>query len=125
MARIAGNDRLKYQLEMYVIVRLLWVTACRIKEICSQSLGDGRVGLHECFRHIMHLHFIGKVLSCSFGKGFQQLHDELHRRHYLLDIVAVLIGIIDCVEVVDREVGTRSLPDRYLKFQFKSWMSLL
>ncbi|MGQ3486929.1 tyrosine-type recombinase/integrase [Roseovarius pacificus] len=40
LSRIAGNDRLKYHREMYVIVRLLWVTACRLNELCSRSLDD-------------------------------------------------------------------------------------
>lgn len=37
---IVGNDRLRYQREMYVTVRLLWVTACRLNEICSRRLED-------------------------------------------------------------------------------------
>lgn len=37
---IAGNGRLKYQREMYVSVRLLWVTACRLSEIAGLALSD-------------------------------------------------------------------------------------
>lgn len=37
---IVGNQRLKYQWEMYVTVRLLWVTACRLNEICGRHLED-------------------------------------------------------------------------------------
>ncbi|WP_425051165.1 tyrosine-type recombinase/integrase [Psychromarinibacter sp. S121] len=37
---IAGNHRLKYQSEMLVTVRLLWVTGCRLNEICGRSLSD-------------------------------------------------------------------------------------
>lgn len=40
LSYIAGNDRLKYQYEMYVTVRLLWVTGCRLNEICGRSLED-------------------------------------------------------------------------------------
>lgn len=40
LAYIAGNDRLKYQREMYVTVRLLWVTACRLNEIAGLALED-------------------------------------------------------------------------------------
>lgn len=36
---IAGKDSL-YQWEMYVTVRLLWVTACRLNEICGRRLED-------------------------------------------------------------------------------------
>lgn len=35
LAYIASNDRLKYQSEMYLIVRLLWVTGYRLGEICK------------------------------------------------------------------------------------------
>lgn len=37
---IAGNDRLRYQREMFVTVRLMWATACRLNEICSRRLED-------------------------------------------------------------------------------------
>ncbi|WP_345742724.1 DUF6538 domain-containing protein [Aliiroseovarius marinus] len=37
---IAGNHRLKYQFEMFVTVRLLWVTGCRLNEIAGRSLED-------------------------------------------------------------------------------------
>jgi integrase len=37
---ISGNQFLKYQNEMYIVVRLLWVTACRLNEIASLSLRD-------------------------------------------------------------------------------------
>lgn len=37
---ITGNPRLRYQREMYVTVRLLWSTACRLNEICSRRLED-------------------------------------------------------------------------------------
>lgn len=37
---IAKSTRLKYQFEMYVTVRLLWVTGCRLGEICGRRLGD-------------------------------------------------------------------------------------
>ncbi|WP_253285923.1 MULTISPECIES: DUF6538 domain-containing protein [unclassified Ruegeria] len=37
---IARNNGLKYQFEMYVTVRLLWVTGCRLNEICSRYLKD-------------------------------------------------------------------------------------
>ncbi|WP_109312643.1 tyrosine-type recombinase/integrase [Ruegeria sp. AU67] len=37
---IADNNCLKYQFEMYVTVRLLWVTGCRLNEICSRYLKD-------------------------------------------------------------------------------------
>lgn len=37
---ITGNPRLRYQREMYVTVRLLWATACRLNEICSRRLED-------------------------------------------------------------------------------------
>src|SRR6056297_2913978 len=40
LSYIAGNDRLKYQQEMYVTVRLLWVTACRLGEIAGLALSD-------------------------------------------------------------------------------------
>jgi integrase len=40
LSYIAGNDRLKYQREMYVTVRLLWVTACRLGEIAGLALSD-------------------------------------------------------------------------------------
>ena len=40
LSYISGNDRLKYQREMYVTVRLLWVTACRLGEIASLSVSD-------------------------------------------------------------------------------------
>ena len=38
LSYISGNNRLKYQWEMFVVVRLLWVTACRLGEIASLSL---------------------------------------------------------------------------------------
>jgi integrase len=34
LGHIAGNDRLRYQREMFVTVRLMWATACRLNEIC-------------------------------------------------------------------------------------------
>ncbi len=37
---IAGNSELKYQFEMFVTVRLLWVTGCRLNEICGRYLSD-------------------------------------------------------------------------------------
>jgi integrase len=37
---ITGNPRLRYQREMYVTVRLLWATACRLNEICGRRLED-------------------------------------------------------------------------------------
>ncbi len=37
---IADNDSLKYQFEMFVTVRLLWVTGCRLNEICGRYLSD-------------------------------------------------------------------------------------
>ncbi|GGE46768.1 DUF6538 domain-containing protein [Actibacterium pelagium] len=37
---IAGNTRLKYQFEMFVTVRLLWVTGCRLGEIAGLHLHD-------------------------------------------------------------------------------------
>ncbi|WP_299354697.1 tyrosine-type recombinase/integrase [uncultured Shimia sp.] len=37
---ITNNDRLKYQFEMYVTVRLLWVTGCRLNEICGRYLSE-------------------------------------------------------------------------------------
>ncbi|WP_170330211.1 tyrosine-type recombinase/integrase [Ruegeria arenilitoris] len=37
---IAANSALKYQLEMFVTVRLLWVTGCRLNEICGRYLSD-------------------------------------------------------------------------------------
>ncbi|SDX95022.1 site-specific integrase [Citreimonas salinaria] len=40
IAFIKGNNRLKYQHEMIVTVRLLWVTACRLGEIAGLSLSD-------------------------------------------------------------------------------------
>lgn len=40
LAYIAGNNRLKYQFEMYVTVRLLWVTGCRLGEICGRHLSE-------------------------------------------------------------------------------------
>jgi len=38
LSYISGNGRLKYQHEMYITIRLLWVTACRLGEIASLSL---------------------------------------------------------------------------------------
>ena len=38
LSYIAGNDRLKYQYEMYVTVRLRWVSACRLNELCGRRL---------------------------------------------------------------------------------------
>jgi integrase len=40
LSLIAENGRLKYQREMYVTVRLLWVTACRLGEIAGLALSD-------------------------------------------------------------------------------------
>ncbi|QFS82290.1 site-specific integrase [Roseivivax sp. THAF197b] len=40
LAFIERNQRLKYQFEMSVTVRLLWVTACRLGEIAGLSLGN-------------------------------------------------------------------------------------
>lgn len=40
LSYITGNGRLKYQQEMYLTVRLLWVTACRLGEIAGLSLSD-------------------------------------------------------------------------------------
>lgn len=40
LSYIARNDRLKYQFEMYVTVRLLWVTGCRLNEIAGRTLED-------------------------------------------------------------------------------------
>lgn len=40
LAYIANNDRLKYQNEMFTIVRLLWVTACRLGEICNLRIDE-------------------------------------------------------------------------------------
>lgn len=40
LSYIVGNDRLKYQREMYVTVRLLWVTSCRLGEIAGLALND-------------------------------------------------------------------------------------
>ena len=37
---IAGNSALKYQFEMFVTVRLLWVTGCRLNEICGRYISD-------------------------------------------------------------------------------------
>lgn len=37
---IAGHSSLKYQFEMFVTVRLLWVTGCRLNEICGRYLTD-------------------------------------------------------------------------------------
>ncbi|WP_133489763.1 DUF6538 domain-containing protein [Aliiroseovarius marinus] len=40
LSYIASNNRLKYQFEMYVTVRLLWVTGCRLGEIAGLHLHD-------------------------------------------------------------------------------------
>ena len=40
LEQIADNTRLKYRSEMIVIVRLLWVTACRLGEIAGLHLSD-------------------------------------------------------------------------------------
>ncbi|WP_157769941.1 DUF6538 domain-containing protein [Ruegeria profundi] len=40
LSYIADNDGLKYQFEMFVTVRLLWVTGCRLNEICGRYLSD-------------------------------------------------------------------------------------
>lgn len=40
LSHIAGNDRYKYQHEMTVAIRLLWVTACRLGEIAGLALTD-------------------------------------------------------------------------------------
>ncbi|MDW4548261.1 DUF6538 domain-containing protein [Defluviimonas sp. D31] len=37
---IAANPSLKYQREMFLVVRLLWVTACRLNEIAALRLSD-------------------------------------------------------------------------------------
>lgn len=37
---ILGCPRLKYRMEMYVTVRLLWVTACRLNEVCARRLEE-------------------------------------------------------------------------------------
>lgn len=37
---LAGNAHLKYRWEMFVTVRLLWVTGCRLNEICSRYLSE-------------------------------------------------------------------------------------
>ncbi len=38
---IAANDALKYQFEMFVTVRLLWATGCRLNEICGRYPSNG------------------------------------------------------------------------------------
>lgn len=40
LSYISDNSRLKYQREMYVTARLLWVTACRLGEIAGLALSD-------------------------------------------------------------------------------------
>ncbi len=46
---IASNSALKYQFEMFVTVRLLWVTGCRLNEICGRYLSDiDDKGSHIC-----------------------------------------------------------------------------
>ncbi len=46
---IAGKPALKYQFEMFVTVRLLWVTGCRLNEICGRYLSDiDDKGSHIC-----------------------------------------------------------------------------
>lgn len=40
LSYIADNGGLKYQFEMFVTVRLLWVTGCRLNEICGRYLAD-------------------------------------------------------------------------------------
>lgn len=37
---IVATDRLKYQREMFVTVRLLWATACRLNEIAALAVAD-------------------------------------------------------------------------------------
>ncbi|PWE28100.1 hypothetical protein DDZ14_19195 [Maritimibacter sp. 55A14] len=57
LSYISGNDRLKYQREMYVTVRLLWVTACRLSEIAGLALDD----IDDRGDHIDQPHLSGPV----------------------------------------------------------------
>lgn len=107
LAYIAGKDSLFYQREMFVTVRLLWATACRLNEICGRRLEDLddrgdhiRITIPEGNNRGMTFTNIGGLMHFLF-------RDEKSRARYVFEAMMgltwpITVGFLERLELYQR-----------------------